>query len=751
MHNALVSRLFAFDKADFTRSASMASTPPERPQVEPGMWPSTSANSFRQQYIAHSESTSPEVVEAAHVHESMHTNVETIEHHTSSTFNHSGDASQTSGEKTAVSTASSAHSTPPSPEYTFVSNGGALTTSYVESSEVIANEGKSELRTSGEIAQEKKVEEDDFADGKFQPIKTTTTKETRPEMKSKGSSVSKEDDIYRVLSRRQTNSSGVQGSLISQVVTEEEQAEIEKLMSRMFGRTRQANSEDEKTRHVGLVFKNLTVKGLGLGAALQGTLSDPFLGPTRALTSLFTKGKSATSKPPVRTILNDFTGCVRPGEMLLVLGRPGSGCSTFLKVLANQRFGFVSVDGDVTYGGTDAKQMEKNFRGEIVYNPEDDLHYATLSVKNTLSFALKTRTPGKASRNEGESRKDYVREFLRVVAKLFWIEHTMGTKVGDEFVRGVSGGEKKRVSIAEAMITKASTQCWDNSTRGLDASTALEYVQSLRTLTNMAHISTSVALYQAGESLYELFDKVILIDEGRCLYYGSTENAASYFEGLGFQRPARWTTADFLTSVTDLHERKVRDGYEDRIPRSAEQFEEAYRKSDAFKTTIQDVEDFEQESEALRLDRQANMSKATKQKNYTLPFYKQVTACTHRQFLVMFGDQLSLGGKWGGILFQSLIVGSLFYNMPKTSLGVFPRGKPLAVLAPRPADIFGRRRSLLHATLQRSARSRGADISLLKSTDSSQAQEFLILPTSCVRHCPNGSGCPLGAHSGADF
>ncbi|KAL8871421.1 MAG: hypothetical protein Q9198_007424, partial [Flavoplaca austrocitrina] len=359
--------------------------------------------------------------------------------------------------------------------------------------------------------------------------------------------------------------------------------------------------------------------------------------------------------------------------MLLVLGRPGSGCSTFLKVLANQRYGYESIKGDVTYGGTDAREMAKNYRGEIVYNPEDDLHYATLSVKNTLSFALKTRTPGKASRNEGESRTDYVREFLRVVSKLFWIEHTLGTKVGNEFVRGVSGGEKKRVSIAEAMITRASTQCWDNSTRGLDASTALEYVESLRTLTNMAHISTSVALYQAGESLYDLFDKVVLIDEGRCLYYGPTENAAAYFEGLGFQRPARWTTADFLTSVTDSHERQIKEGYEDRIPRSAEQFEHAYRNSGAFETTKNDVRSFEQELEAQRKERLENRSKATKQKNYTLPFHKQVWECTIRQFRIMFGDQLTLYGKWGGIVFQALIVGSLFYNLPQTSTGVFPR------------------------------------------------------------------------------
>ncbi|KAG4257592.1 hypothetical protein BFJ72_g14506 [Fusarium proliferatum] len=102
--------------------------------------------------------------------------------------------------------------------------------------------------------------------------------------------------------------------------------------------------------------------------------------------------------------------------------------------------------------------MAKGFRGEIICNPEDDLHYATLSVKRTLIFARQTRTPRKESHLEGETREDYVSEFLRVVTKLFWIEHTLGTKVGNEFICGVSGGERKRISIAEAIIMRASLQ-----------------------------------------------------------------------------------------------------------------------------------------------------------------------------------------------------------------------------------------------------------------------------------------------------
>lgn len=89
---------------------------------------------------------------------------------------------------------------------------------------------------------------------------------------------------------------------------------------------------------------------------------------------------------------------------------------------------------------------------------------------------------------------------------------------------------------------------------------------------------------------------------------------------------------------------------------------------------MDDIGEFEREIEAQRVHRLEAETKKTKEKNYTLPFYKQVITVTHRQFLIMFGDQQSLFGKWGGILFQSLIVGSLFYNMPQTSAGVFPRG-----------------------------------------------------------------------------
>jgi ATP-binding cassette, subfamily G (WHITE), member 2, SNQ2 len=97
-------------------------------------------------------------------------------------------------------------------------------------------------------------------------------------------------------------------------------------------------------------------------------------------------------KPTPKKILENFHGIVKPGEMVLVLGRPGSGCSTFLKAIANRRGEYLAVDGDVRYAGIEASEFKKRFAGEVVYNQEDDIHHPTLTVEQTLDFALSTKS-----------------------------------------------------------------------------------------------------------------------------------------------------------------------------------------------------------------------------------------------------------------------------------------------------------------------------------------------------------------------
>ncbi len=359
------------------------------------------------------------------------------------------------------------------------------------------------------------------------------------------------------------------------------------------GHFEKRTEQGDSAKKVGVVFKHLTVKGVASSAGSAKNLIDAIIGTfgpdLYRIVSRFVPALSFSKHQQLNTLTNDFTGVVRDGEMMLVLGRPGSGCTTFLKAIANKRGNYASVTGDVSYGGISAKEQASHYRGEVNYNPEDDQHLPTLTVWQTLFFSLLNKTK-KSDRKE-------IDIIANALMKMFGIPHTAKTLVGNEMVPGVSGGERKRVSIAETLATKSTVVCWDNSTRGLDASTALDYANSLRIMTDVSNRTTFVTLYQAGEQIYELMDKVLLIDEGRMVYQGSANEAKQYFVDLGFVCPERETTADFLTSITDPNQRTYREGYEASAPKTAEEFERFYKGSPIYKKVLADIDDYEKHLE----------------------------------------------------------------------------------------------------------------------------------------------------------
>ncbi|RSL70184.1 hypothetical protein CEP53_001930 [Fusarium sp. AF-6] len=440
-------------------------------------------------------------------------------------------------------------------------------------------------------------------------------------------------------------------------------------------------SEEGSLKRVGVVYENLTVKGVGSTTSFVRTVPDAILGTFGPdlyhLVSQFIPA-FRFGQPPTRTLINDFTGCVRDGEMMLVLGRPGAGCSTFLKAISNNRESFAAVEGDVSYSGIPADEQEKLYRGEVNYNGEDDIHFATLSVWKTLAFALMNKTKRK--------EKADIPVIVDALMKMFGISHTKNTVVGDDFTRGVSGGERKRVSIAETLASKSTVMAWDNSTRGLDASTALDYARSLRIMTDISNRTTLVTLYQAGEGIYELMDKVLVIDQGRQIFSGPANKAKQYFIDLGFECPERQTTADFLTAVTDPTERRFRPGFEHRAPRTPEELESAFRNSPNYQELLADVAAYKESlhqsdyQDAKRFQgavQEAKSKHVSDKSPYTISFIRQVIACTQREAWLLFGDTTTLWTKLFIIISNGLIVGSLFYGQPTSTAGAFSRGGAL--------------------------------------------------------------------------
>ncbi|KAF2825384.1 hypothetical protein CC86DRAFT_383276 [Ophiobolus disseminans] len=430
-------------------------------------------------------------------------------------------------------------------------------------------------------------------------------------------------------------------------------------------------SNGGKPKKLGVTWQNLTVRGVSSDAAFnENVLSqfNPF-------------SKSATKHAPMKTIIDNSSGCVKPGEMLLVLGRPGAGCTSLLSMLSNHRLGYAEVEGDVHFGSMVAKEAQ-GYRGQIIMNTEEEVFFPTLTVGDTIDFATRMKVPFHLPPGI-ESEKEYARLYKEFLLKSLGIEHTHDSKVGDVYIRGVSGGERKRVSILECLATRGSVFCWDNSTRGLDASTALDWAKTMRAMTDILGLTTIATLYQAGNGIFEQFDKVLVLDEGKQVYYGPREGAVPFMEKLGFVCDPAANQADFLTGVNVPTERVIREGYENRFPRTAHEIRAAYDQSSIKADMLKECE--YPESDEAKQNTASFKEMETKGKDKHLPknapvsasFPTQVKVAVKRQFKILWGDKSTLFVKQGSTVVQSLIAGSLFYNAPDTSVGLFLKGGAL--------------------------------------------------------------------------
>jgi ATP-binding cassette subfamily G (WHITE) protein 2 (SNQ2) len=436
---------------------------------------------------------------------------------------------------------------------------------------------------------------------------------------------------------------------------------------------RMAANDTTPGKALGVTWNNLTVTGRAAGALMQENVLSQF--------NVVQQSKESRGPKKLRTIINKSSGCVKPGEMLLVLGRPGSGCTTLLKMLANQRKGYEEITGDVRYGSMDHKQAEQ-YRGQIVMNNEEEIFFPSLTVGRTMDFATRLKVP-ETLPSDAQNGEEYRKGYKQFLMDSMGISHTEGTKVGNEFIRGVSGGERKRVSIIETLATRSSIACWDNSTRGLDASTALEYTRALRAMTDEWKLTTIVTLYQAGNGIFDLFDKVLVLDEGEQVFYGTRDEARPFMESQGFLCGAGANVGDFLTGVTVPNERKIISGFESRFPRNAPELRHAYEES-SIKSRMDSELTFPASDEAKSLTeafaesvQMEKSSRLGKKSPMTVSFVDQVKTCVIRQYQILWGDKSTFIIKQVATIIQALIGGSLFYAAPDDSNGLFIKGGSL--------------------------------------------------------------------------
>lgn len=421
-----------------------------------------------------------------------------------------------------------------------------------------------------------------------------------------------------------------------------------------------------KPASLGVVYKGLRAYGQAADADYQSNFANAIYKNV----SQFIQNRSSSYRERTRfDILKPMDGIIEPGSVTVVLGRPGAGCSTFLKTIASQTHGFhIDNNSVILYDGLTPQEIKKHYRGDVVYCAETESHFPQMTVQQTLEFAAKMRTP--KNRPEGISRTDYAKHMSEVAMATYGLSHTRNTKVGNEYIRGVSGGERKRVSIAEVHLSRACLQCWDNSTRGLDSATALEFVRALKTSATVTKTTPLIAIYQCSQDAYDLFDNVILLYEGYQIYNGSAREAKEFFTNMGYHCPQRQTTADFLTSLTNPIEREVREGFEKKVPRTPKEFYNYWQASQERSNILRKIDDYlgSQEIEDKRQQfseshnaRQAKNSRA--KSPYTVSFGMQVKYLMQRNFSRTRGDpSITLFSVIGNII-MSVIVSTMFIDL----------------------------------------------------------------------------------------
>ncbi|KAG5152500.1 hypothetical protein JHK84_028972 [Glycine max] len=345
------------------------------------------------------------------------------------------------------------------------------------------------------------------------------------------------------------------------------EADNERFLRRMRERIDRVAIEIPK---VEVRFEHLFVEG----DAFNGTRALPTLvnSTMNAIERILGSINLLPSKKSVIKILQDVSGIVKPARLTLLLGPPRSGKTTLLQALAGKLDRDLRVSGRVTYCGHELSEFVP--QRTCAYISQHNLHHGEMTVRETLDFSGRCLGVGtrhellleliKREKQAGLKPDPEIDAFMKATAvegqetslitdyvlKVLGLEICADTLVGDEMRRGISGGEKKRLTTGEMLVGPSKVFLMDEISTGLDSSTTFQIVKFLRQLVHVMDVTMIISLLQPAPETFDLFDDIILLSEGHIIYQGPRENVLNFFESVGFKCPERKGIADFLQEVT---------------------------------------------------------------------------------------------------------------------------------------------------------------------------------------------------------
>lgn len=242
-----------------------------------------------------------------------------------------------------------------------------------------------------------------------------------------------------------------------------------------------------------------------------------------------------------KEILKSISGRARPGEVLAILGASGAGKTTFLDALAMRKRSSANsrLGGELLVNG--AKFDLHTYKQLVAYVPQEDVVMESLTPTETLLFAARMKLPRDMPDEEKRQRVD------KLIVEL-GLQHCKDTIIGGTLVRGLSGGERKRVSIGVELVTDPSIILLDEPTSGLDSFTALSVTELLRTLARSGR-TIVCTIHQPSSAIFALFDRVMMMVEGQCIFIGKVTESIDFFAKCGRPCPTLSNPADHFMRI----------------------------------------------------------------------------------------------------------------------------------------------------------------------------------------------------------
>eukprot|EP01097_Dermamoeba_algensis_P000321 TRINITY_DN1114_c0_g1_i2.p1 TRINITY_DN1114_c0_g1~~TRINITY_DN1114_c0_g1_i2.p1 ORF type:complete len:791 (-),score=199.94 TRINITY_DN1114_c0_g1_i2:246-2618(-) len=249
------------------------------------------------------------------------------------------------------------------------------------------------------------------------------------------------------------------------------------------------------------------------------------------------RGSSETTgRKQKKTLLQHISLQIEPGDFVAIMGPTGCGKTTLLNILSGRvRSG---VKGSILVNG---KKLSKDIKRSTAYVMQDDILFSFLTVNDTLNVTAELRLSKIADPEERLKRTREIVSALNLVK-------CQNTKIGNQWVRGVSGGERKRVNIANELITNPSLVLLDEPTSGLDSSTSLSLIETIGDIAASGR-TVITTIHQPSSQMFEKFDKLLLLADGRIIYFGRASDALNYFASLGHFSPPNYNPADFFMGL----------------------------------------------------------------------------------------------------------------------------------------------------------------------------------------------------------